>query len=301
MIKPNFKLNLVSSENNSAVIHMEPLEKGFGHTLGNALRRVLLTSLPGSAATEASIEGVNHQFTTLDGLQENIVDFLINLKGVRFNLQVDGPVTVKIDQKGKKELTAKDLECPGGVEVLNPDHHLGTLTTDKSKLKATIQVDKGVGYVTSDEHGTPEVGVVPLDSAFTPVIKANYSVEATRVGRRTDLDRLVLSVETDGSMTPQEAVKEAALLLSNFFTHVYQPTFEAAIEEPALINPLMDQTVEELGLPTRITNSLKKGGFKKLSDFNKATHADLLKIKNMGAKSVEDVLAALAAKKIELK
>ena len=197
MIKPNFKLNLVSSEGTSATIHIEPLEKGFGHTLGNALRRVLLTSLPGSAATQASIEGVNHQFTTLDGLQENIVDFLINLKGVRFILNIDGPVTVKIDQKGKKELTAKDIECPAGVEVLNPEHHLGALTTDKSKLKAEIQVDKGVGYVPSDEHGTPEVGVVPLDSVFTPVIKANYTVEATRVGRRTGLDRLALSVVTN--------------------------------------------------------------------------------------------------------
>lgn len=301
MIKPNFKLNVTSEEGNSAVINIEPLEKGFGHTLGNALRRVLLSNLEGAAATQVKVEGVNHQFTTLEGLQENIIDFILNIKGVRFNLVTDGPVTVKIDQKGKKTITAGDLECPAGVEVLNKDHHLGSLTTDKSKLKAEITVDKGVGYVPSDEHGTPEVGVVPVDSTFTPVIKANYSVEATRVGRRTDLDRVVMSLETDGSLSPKEAVEEAAKILSSFFTHVYEPTFDEVAEDAVVINPLMDQSVEELGLPTRITNALKKGGYKKLSDFGKITKEDLMKIKNMGGKSVDDVIDALNAKNIEVK
>lgn len=301
MIKPNFKLNLISETGNAAQINIEPLEKGFGHTLGNALRRVLLTSLPGAAAIQIKVDGVNHQFTTLEGLQENIIDLILNLKGVRFHLDTDGPVSVKLDQKGNKTLTAADLDCPAGVTVMNPDHHLGTLTSPKSHLKAEIVVDKGVGYVPSDEHGTPEVGVIPVDSVFTPVIKANYSVEATRVGRRTDLDRIVFQIETDGSISPKDALEESARLLGAFFTHVYQPSFDEVAEEVMIINPLMDQSVEELGLPTRITNALKKGGYKRLSDFNKITKEDLMKIKNMGSKSVDDVIDSLKAKNIEVK
>ncbi len=301
MIKPNFHLTTVTSEGNSATVEIEPLEKGFGHTLGNALRRVLLSNLEGAAATSVKVEGVNHQFTTLSGLQEDIVTFVINLKGVYFKLDTDGPVTVKLDVKGKKQLKASDLDCPAGVSVLNPSHLLGNLTSDKSKLKAQITVDHGYGYVPAEEHTSDEVGVIPLDSIFTPVVAANYTVESTRVGRRTDLDKIVMKLETNGSLTPEDAVKQAAAILAAFFNHAVNPVFDEATSPVLSLSPLMDQAVEDLSLPTRITNSLKKGGFKKYSDFATASKDDLLKIKNLGAKSVDDVIVALRGKGIEIK
>lgn len=301
MIKPNFKLTTVNQDGNFAQIEIEPLEKGFGHTLGNALRRVLLTALEGAAATNVHVEGVNHQFTTLSGLQEDIVAFIINVKGVYFKLDTDGPATAKIDVKGKKEIKASDIECPAGVTVLNPDHVLGVLTSDKSKLKAQITINHGFGYVPAEENATQEVGVIPLDSVYTPVVAASYTVESTRVGRRTDLDKIVLKVETNGSLSPEEAVIQSADLLSSFFNHLVNPVFDEESAPALTLSPLMDQAVEELGLPTRITNSLKKGGFKKYSDFAAASKDDLLKIKNLGAKSVDDVIVSLRGKGIDVK
>lgn len=300
MVTPNFKLTTVNESGNSAEIHIEPLEKGFGHTLGNALRRVLLTALEGAAPTSVRIQGVNHQFTTLAGLQQDIVTFVLNLKGVHFRLDTDGPATVKLDIKGKKTVTAGDLDCPAGVTVTNPDRVLGELTSDKSHLKAEIVIERGYGYVPAEEHAVDEAGVIPIDSIFTPVIAATYDVESTRVGRRTDLDKIVMKLETNGSLTPMSAMEEASKVLAAFFTHAYNPVFAPDDAVPTL-SPLMDQPVEELGLPTRITNSLKKGGFKKYSDFQAASKDDLLKVKNLGAKSVEDVLEILSTKGIVLK
>lgn len=295
----NFKITVASRSGNSAQVHIEPLEKGFGHTLGNSLRRVMLTALPGAAATHVNIDGVRHQFTTLDGLQENIIEFLMGLKKVSFKLEIDGPVTVKINQKGKKEITAADIECPAGISVVNPDQHLGSLTSDKTKLKAEITVDSGFGYVPAEEHATNEIGVIPLDSVFTPVLNAHYNVEATRVGRRTDLDKIVMDILTNGTLQAEEALEQAARTLSDYFTQLYNPQNTEEASEVVLSTGI-DQSVEDLDLPTRLINALKKGGFKKMSDFNKTTRDDLLKVKNLGEKSIDEIINCLAKKGVKI-
>ncbi len=295
----NFKLTTAVSNGNFAELHIEPLEKGFGHTLGNALRRVLLTNLEGAAATQVQIDGINHQFSTLAGLQEDIVDFVINLKGVAFELTGDGPVTVTINQKGKKTITAADIETPAGVRVANPEHHLADLTSDKTKLKAMITVDRGVGYSPADEHASNEIGMIPVDAIYTPVIRAHYTIETTRVGRRADLDKIRLMVETNGTITPEDAVKRAASILTAYFNQLVTP---GIIEETTLTAsaPKVEGSVDELELPVRVINALKKGGYKKLADFVSATRADLLKIKNLGEKSVGDIQKQLAKKGVEV-
>ncbi len=296
MTNPNF--NLVSQQGNKAILHIEPLDKGFGHTLGNALRRVMLTALPGAAATQVSIDGVSHQFTTLDGLQENIIDFLMGLKQIAFKLEDDEPVVIKINQKGKKQLTAADLDCPTGVSIANPNQHLGTLTSDKAKLKAEITIDKGQGYVPAEDHATNEIGVIPLDSVFTPVLNAHYTIEATRVGRRTDLDKIVMEVQTNGTIDPQKAVEDAARILAAYFTQLYAPVVYEEAE--GLVLTGLDQSIDDLELPTRLINALKKGGFKRLSDFAKATRDDLLKVKNLGEKSIDEIISILNKKGVKI-
>lgn len=301
MINPNFKTKSENVQGNSAEIHIEPLENGFGHTLGNALRRVLLTNLEGAAPTSIQIDGVRHQFSTMSGLQQNIIELILGLKGVYFKLEDDKPAVVKIDAKGKKTLKASDLICPAGVSVANPDHVIAELTDDKSKVKATITIESGVGYVTADEHEVSEIGVIPVDSIFTPVLKANYSVEATRVGRRTDLDKIIMNITTNGTITPEEAVNKAARILTQYFTQIYEPVFLNEDQAESSVSLTGEPQVEELELPTRVTNALKKGGFKKLADFKTASMDDLLKIKNLGEKSVEDIIKRLAKKGIEIK
>jgi len=300
MLKPNFKLTTIKSDGNSAEIYIEPLEKGLGHTLGNSLRRVLLTNLEGAAATSIAIDGVNHQFSTLSGLAEDIVQFVLGFKGVAFKLETEGPETVSIEVKGKKTITAADIVCPTGVSIANPDHVLGTLTSDKARLKATLTIERGVGYMPAEEHGTPEIGLIPLDSVFTPVVRANYSVEATRVGRRTDLDRIRLEVETNGTITPQEAVEKASRLLAAYFTQAFEPKFDKDITAPE-VRVGVDLSVDEFDLPVRVVNALKKGGYKKLSDLAGINKGDLMKIKNLGEKSVGEIINQLATRGVEVK
>jgi len=300
MIKPNFTLTVKPLEAHSAEIVIEPLPVNFGHTVGNALRRVLLSSLPGGAAIRVKIAGVTHQFSTLEGLQEDILQFILNLKQVRFSIDSE-EATVTLNASGEKEITAADLDLPSGVVVANPDQVLAHLTGTKSKLSAIITVGKGIGYVAAEEHATSEAGVIPLDASFSPVVRANYSVEATRVGRRTDLEKVRLLVITNGTMEPETAVLEASKVLATFYTQVFNPTFEA-IEEGMGASPKAgsDQSIEDLDLPTRITNALKKGGLKTLADLSASTKEDLMKVKNLGAKSAELVIKKAKAKGINL-
>ena len=301
MIKPNFKLVTKPGIPNNAEIVLEPLPVNFGHTVGNALRRVLLSSLAGGAAVSVKIAGVTHQFSTLDGLQEDILQFILNLKQVRFALDGEEE-TVTLSTSGEKTVTAADLDLPSGVRVANPDQVLAHLTAGKSKLSAEIKVKKGVGYVPAEENATTEAGVIPLDASFSPVIRANYTVEATRVGRRTDLEKVRLSVITNGTVDPETAVLEAAKILANFYIQVFNPTFE---EEQTLggataLKAGVDQSIEDLDLPTRITNALKKGGYKTLTDIASTGKDDLMKVKNLGSKSAELVIKKAKAKGITL-
>lgn len=300
MIKPNFRLTFKPKEAHSAEVIIEPLPVNFGHTVGNALRRVLLSSLSGGAPIRVKIAGVTHQFSTLDGLQEDILQFILNLKQVRFSLDSD-EATVKLSASGEKVITAADLDLPSGVAVANREQILAHLTSAKSKLSVEISVAKGTGYVPAEENATSEAGVIPLDASFSPVIRANYTVEATRVGRRTDLEKVRLLVVTNGSIEPETAVLEAAKILSAFYTQVYNPTFEEVSEgSSGIIKIGQDQPIEDLDLPTRITNALKKGGFKTLADIGNASKGDLMKVKNLGQKSAELVIKKAKAKGINI-
>lgn len=300
MIKPNFKLTTKALGAHSAEIIIEPLPVNFGHTVGNALRRVLLSSLPGGAAIRVKIAGVTHQFSSLSGVHEDILQFILNLKQVRFSLDED-EATVILNASGEGTVTAADLELPAGVRVANPEQELAHLTAAKGKLHAVITVAKGTGYVPAEDHAVDETGVIPLDASFSPVIRANYTVEATRVGRRTDFEKVRLLVITNGTIEPEVAVHEAAKILTAFYTQVFHPIFEETPTEAGLSLKLsVDQPIEDLDLPTRITNALKKGGYKTLADLTSAKMDDLLKVKNLGTKSAEMVVKKAKAKGIIL-
>lgn len=292
MIQPNFKLSANSLGDNHAEIVIEPLPQNFGHTVGNAIRRVLLSSLPGAAPVRVRIEGVQHQFTTLDGLQEDILQFILNLKELRFILETGTQAKATINVKGQKVITGRDIELPAGVRIVNPDLVLATLTSDKAKLVAEIEIESGVGYAPADRYATDEIGVIPLDASFSPVLKANYLVEATRVGRRTDLDKVRLDITTNGSMDPETAVIESSKILSAFFTQVYNPTFTETEESatPSAVSEADNQSIDELDLPIRISNALKKGGYKTIADLRSATVDDLVKVKNIGEKSAKEII-----------
>lgn len=298
LVKPNFKLTskALSLPFTSEVV-IEPLPVNFGHTVGNALRRVLLTNLEGAAAVRVKIAGVTHQFSTLNGVHEDILQFILNLKQVRFSLENADEATVTLNASGEKIVTAADLDLPTGVKIANPDQVLANLTASKAKLQATITVVKGMGYTTAEENAVEEAGVIPLDASFSPILRANYTVEATRVGRRTDFEKIRLVVTTDGTTTADDAVHQAAKILTAFYTQVFNPVFEESASETAPnLKNIVEQPIEDLDLPTRVTNALKKGGFKTFSDLNGIKMDDLLKVKNLGGKSAEMVAKKAKAK-----
>jgi DNA-directed RNA polymerase subunit alpha len=298
MLKPNFKIEEKSLEKNITELVIDPLPQNFGHTIGNALRRVLLSSLVGAAAVRVKIENINHQFSTMEGLQDDVLDFVLNLKQLRFVLESEGPVTVTLQAKGKGVVTGADLKLPSGVKLVNPEHVLAELTSASAKLNAEIEVSQGTGYVPAEQHANEEIGAIPLDASFSPIIAVNYKVEATRVGRKTDFDKVRLTVTTDGTIDAKDALEQASKVLSNFFAQVNNPKFEEPVEEE--LSPLVKigdiQPVEDLDLPVRVINALKKGGFKYLSDLSGIVASDLTKVKNIGEKSAIDIVEQVEQK-----
>lgn len=292
MIQPNFKLITNELGLNHAEVIIEPLPQNFGHTIGNALRRVLLTSLPGAAAVRVKIDGIQHQFTTIDGLQEDILELILNLKELRFVLETGESAKAKLNVKGEKVVTGADLELPAGVRLVNPDHVLANLTSAKAKLSAVIEIESGFGYVSAEKYATNEIGIIPLDASFSPILRVNYRIEATRVGRRTDLDKVILDITSNGSIEPETAVIESAKILSAFFSQVHNPVFDES-QDALGISTKLDpnpQPIEDLDLPVRVVNALKKGGYKNIADLTNATVADLVKVKNIGDKSAEEII-----------
>ncbi|HBC44948.1 MAG: DNA-directed RNA polymerase subunit alpha [Candidatus Collierbacteria bacterium GW2011_GWB1_45_35] len=299
MLEPNFKITLKDKEINSAEVIIEPLPQNFGHTMGNALRRVLLTSLEGGAAVRVKIDGVSHQFSTLTGLKEDILEFVLNLKTLNFFVDSDEPVDIKLKATGIKVVKASDLDLPSNVTIANSGTVLANLTSPKSKLSAVITVSRGMGYVGSEDNATNEIGVIPLDASFSPVIKANYTVEAARVGRSSNYDKVRLSLTTDGTITPEEAVRSAARILTGFYDYVNSA--EAyVIEKKSSHEATTAGFVDDLDLPTRVLNALKKAGFNKLADLKTLTLADLRKVKNLGEKSAIQVVEKAGEKGIDI-
>ncbi len=224
-MKANFKITAIAETKDFGKFEISPLETGYGLTLGNALRRVLLTSLPGAAVTSILVNGVTHQFTTLQGMKEDIVELVLNLKQVRFAYSGDKPVVASIAATGPAKVKAGDIKVPATVKVINKDLCLATLADKKSSLNVKLEINSGCGYSPAKDRSASQLGEIVLDAAFTPVIRVNYAVEASRVGRSTDLDKLVLEIYTDGSLKPAQALKDAAGILITYFTQVVHPTF----------------------------------------------------------------------------
>ncbi len=305
MVDPIFKIKeeKVSEEYGEFII--EPLEPGYGHTLGNALRRVLLVSIPGASVTSVKISGAKHKFSTIPGLKENLVDFLLNVKGLNLRLlDSKDQSIVKLSVKGPKEITAKDLDLPEDVEVINKDHYLGFLADKKAKLDVELTVEKGMGYSLSDERKISTLGVIPTDAIYTPIRRVNYEVSATRVGRQTNLDKLTLQIWTNGVVKPREALDEAAKILSAYFIQVFEPKTTAMPETVAAQAGVPDvvsrMTIDELDLPTRIYNSLRNGGIETIGQLLETPRKDLISMRNMGGKSIGVIEEKLKEKGISL-
>ncbi|EDM83737.1 MAG: DNA-directed RNA polymerase subunit alpha [Limnobacter sp.] len=292
---------------NSAKVVMEPFERGYGHTLGNALRRVLLSSMIGYAPTEVSIAGVVHEYSTLDGVQEDVVDLLLNLKGIVFKLESRDVVTVTLKREVEGVVTAGDIELPHDVEIINPDHVIAHLSQG-GKLDMQIKVEKGRGYVPGSVRRFPDepskaIGRIVLDASFSPVKRVSYAVESARVEQRTDLDRLVMSIETNGVLSPEESIRLAARIL------VEQLSVFAALEntaEPEVsqrapqVDPILLRPVDDLELTVRSANCLKAENIYYIGDLIQRTENELLKTPNLGRKSLNEIKEVLAARGLTL-
>jgi DNA-directed RNA polymerase subunit alpha len=292
---------------NSAKIVMEPFERGFGHTLGNALRRILLSSMEGYAPTEVQISGVVHEYSTMEGVQEDVVDLLLNLKGVVFRLEGRGDVLLSLRKQGPGAVTAADFELPHDVTVLNPDHVIAHLSDDV-RLELQLRVEKGRGYVPGTmrqltDEATRSIGRIVLDASFSPVHRVSYTVESARVEQRTDLDRLVIEVETTGVIEPEDAVRQAARIL------VDQLSVFAALEgaEPAAelgrsaqVDPMLMRPVDDLELTVRSANCLKAESIYYIGDLIQRTENELLKTPNLGRKSLNEIKEVLASRGLTL-
>lgn len=281
---------------------IEPLENGYGSTLGTSLRRVLLTSLKGAAITQVRISGVKHQFSTLKGLREDIVDFILNLKRVEVSYKGDKPVKLELSVTGPKEVRASDIVCPAEVKIANSELVIASLSRG-AKLDVDIQVETGVGYSPAEDRKTSIIGTIPVDASFSPVIRVNPIVEETRVGRITNYDRLILDIWTDGTLSPDGALTQAADILVSYFRQIVSPAApkEEKQEAPTLSVQVAKLSVEEIGIPTRIANALIKAGYETVENLIKADVASLVKVRNLGAKSIKIISAALAEKGVRLK
>jgi len=303
MIEPKFFIKKDTDGVDYGRFIIEPLEQGYGHTLGNSLRRVLLTSLKGAAVTKVKIEGVRHPFSTMTGLKEDVIQLLLNIKKLRFKLTSDRPVTATLVVKGPAKVTAADLEVTE-ADVINGDLHLGELTSSKAKLDMELTVEPGYGYFMADEYeGEKPLGTMIVDAMFSPIRRVNYRVEATRVGRMTNLDKLIIEIWTDGTIAPFDALREAAKQLVSYFLQVYEPKAkpsESVAVTPTISEEILKMTLEELDLPTRIVNALHNGGIDTVGQLLGTPKKVLYKIKNLGVKSINYIEEILREKGIAL-
>ena len=297
---------------NHAKVDMEPFERGYGHTLGNALRRILLSSMTGYAPTEVQISGVVHEYSTIPGVREDVVDILLNLKGVVFKLHNRDDVTLQVNKQGPGEFRASDIELPHDVEILNPDHLIATLT-DNGRVEMQIKVEQGRGYVPgnvralTDDHSAT-IGQIVLDASFSPVYRVSYAVENARVEQRTDLDKLVLDIQTNGVISPEEAVRQSARILMDQISvfasladkDAGQLTTSTPLGQDAAIDPVLLRPVDDLELTVRSANCLKAENIYYIGDLIQRTENELLKTPNLGRKSLNEIKEVLAARGLTL-
>ena len=294
--KPNIECLEVDEENNYAKFVCEPLERGYGVTIGNSLRRILLSSLPGSAITSVKIEGVVHEFSTIPNVVEDVPEIILNLKGVRLKTFDNEEKTIKIDFKGEGEVTAGDIISSSDVEVLNPNYHIATVA-EGGHLVMEMTVNRGRGYNSADKNKKPnqDISVLPIDSIYTPVKKVNYSVENTRVGQMVDYDKLVIEVWTDGSLKAYEALSLAAKVMTSHL-ELFIDLSEAAKNTKVMIEKaeskkerILEMQIDELELSVRSSNCLKRANIVTVEDLTKKTQSDMMKVRNLGKKSLDEV------------
>jgi len=287
---------------------VEPLERGYGTTLGNSLRRVLLSSLPGAAVTTVRIEGVLHEFSTIPGVVEDTTDIILNIKEIALRLHGEGTKVIRIDVEGEKEVVAGDIICDADVEVLNPDHHIATVDKN-SRLTMEMTVERGRGYVPAERNKRPDqpIGVIPVDSIFTPVKRVNYTVEDTRVGHVTNFDKLTLEVWTNAAIRPEDAVSMAARILMEHLELFASLTQEGSGVEMIVEREQddhsrhLDMPIEELDLSVRSFNCLKRAGINTVGQLIEKTDEEMIKVRNLGKKSLEEVKMKLAALGLSLR
>ena len=299
--KPSIEALDLTADGTYGKFVVEPLERGYGTTLGNSLRRVLLSSLPGYAITSVKIDGVLHEFSTIDGVKEDVTEIVLNLKGVILKIQGDEPKTIYIDASGKGVVTAGDIKVDSDVEILNPEHVIATLE-DGATLKMELTADRGRGYVSAERNKQlmqPVIGVIAIDSIYTPVLKVNYTVENTRVGQITDYDKLSLEAWTDGTISAQEAVSLGAKILTDHLDLFVDLSDEARDTETMIVKnddskgKILEMTIEELDLSVRSFNCLKRAGINTVEDLTNKTEDDMMRVRNLGRKSLEEVIAKL--------
>ncbi len=299
--KPRVECVEISEDNSYGKFVVEPLERGYGTTLGNSLRRILLSSLPGVAVNSVKIDGVLHEFSTIPGVTEDVTEIILNIKKLAVKLHSDGPKTIYINHEGAGDICARDIKCDSDVEIINGDLHIAKLNDD-AKLFMEIVIDRGRGYVSADRNKQllqPVIGVIPVDSIYTPVMKVNYTVENTRVGQITDFDKLTLEVWTDGTIDPPDAVSLGAKIMNehlNLFIDLSESAKNTEImieKEESKKEKVLETTIEELDLSVRSYNCLKRAGINTVQDLTNRSENDMMKVRNLGRKSLEEVVAKL--------
>ena len=299
--KPN--IHKVEETDNYGKFVVEPLERGYGTTLGNSLRRVMMASLPGAAITSIQIDGVLHEFSTVQGVTEDVTQIILNLKKDSLKIESEDAKDLELDVKGPAEVTAGDIQGDGDVTILNPDLHIATVA-DGAELHIMMTADKGRGYVPADQNKLRlsglEIGTLPIDSIYTPIERVNYTVENTRVGQSNDFDKLTLDVWTDGSLTPTAAISLAAKILTEhleMFVNLTEEAKDAKVmveREETHQEKVLDKTIEELDLSVRSYNCLKRADIQTVKDLTERTEADMMKVRNLGQKSLEEIKLKLA-------
>lgn len=306
--KPNIEITELSEDGSYGKFVVEPLERGFGTTMGNSLRRVLLSSLPGTAVSSIKVDGALHEFTTLTGVKEDLVEIVLNLKGLNLQMEGDEPKTLVINAQGEGVVKSGDIIADADVEIKNPDHHIATLNED-AKLYMEINIEKGRGYVPAERNKKPgqPIGIIPVDSIFSPIRRVNYNVENTRVGQVTDFDKLTLEVWTNGTIRADEATSLAAKIMSEHLSLFVDLTahlneLEIMVEkEEDEKEKVLEMTIEELDLSVRSYNCLKRAGINTVQELIQRTEEDMMKVRNLGKKSLEEVNNKLAALNLSLK
>ena len=301
--KPKVECVELSEDQTYARYVVEPLERGYGITLGNSLRRIMLSSLPGAAVSSVKIDGILHEFSNIPGVKEDVTDIILNLKKLIVNLHSEGPKTVYIEAQGACEITAADIKLDSDIEILNPEIHIATLNED-AKLYMEITITKGRGYVSAERNkqlAQPVIGLIPVDSIYTPVPKVNFKVEDTRVGQVTDFDKLTLELWTNGTLTPNEVISLAAKIMNehlNLFIELSDNAMNAEImveKEETKTEKVLEMTIEELDLSVRSYNCLKRASINTVEELVKKTEEDMMKVRNLGRKSLEEVINKLHA------